>query len=157
MEETPQAVLPVETSIPEKKNRGFFKPGNKFGNGRPPNNRAQIVAIRSRILRVVKRRIMHEKDLDTVSTGELLKFLASIMPKDQNLSPATQINYISNVPREGEAAPEAAPLVAEPITGTSATNSNLNITGEAKPDTLTPSIQEKKDEPGTASAASPIV
>ena len=46
---------------------------------------------------------MHETDLNTVSTTDLLKFLASIMPKDFGLAiQAPQITYISNVPRETE-------------------------------------------------------
>jgi len=80
---------------------GFFKPGNKYSQGRPPKNKCQIERIRSRILRVVRRRVMHEKDLESVTTTELLKFLAAIMPKDVGISvQAPQINYISNIPRE---------------------------------------------------------
>ena len=80
----------------------FFKPGNKFGThgGRPPKAKSQIERIRNRILRVVKRRIMHETDLNTVSTTDLLKFMAAIMPRDWIQMNAPQINYISNVPRE---------------------------------------------------------
>lgn len=80
---------------------GFFKPGNKYSKGRPPKSRSQLGFIRDRILRVVRRRLMREKDLDTVTTTELLKFLATIMPKDVGLSlQVPQVNYISNVPRQ---------------------------------------------------------
>jgi hypothetical protein len=83
-------------------NSGHFRPGNKAakGAGRPAGSKNQIEPIRRRILRIVKRRVMKEKDLESVSTGELLKFLASIMPKDAMSIQAPQINYISNVPRE---------------------------------------------------------
>lgn len=46
---------------------------------------------------------MHEKDLETVSTTDLLKFLAQIMPKDLTLSATSSegpMQYISNVPRD---------------------------------------------------------
>lgn len=78
-----------------------FEKGNKYGKGRPAKSKNQIEQIRSRILRVVKRRIFHEKDLETVSTPELLKFLASVMPKDLGIAlRVPQINYYSSVPRE---------------------------------------------------------
>jgi hypothetical protein len=103
-----------ETSVVEvPKNKGFFKKGNTYGKGRPKNSKHQIEPIRRRILQVVQRRIFHERDLHTVSTEALLKFLASIMPKEQ-LQQATQVNYISNVPRDPD--PLAIPretLVAE--------------------------------------------
>jgi hypothetical protein len=93
-------------------NPGFFKPGNKYGKGRPPKK--QIENIRSRILRIVHRRVMHEKDLDTVTTTELLKFLAAIMPKDLGISvQAPQINYISNIPREELPPPSPEPPALE--------------------------------------------
>ena len=80
--------------------RGSFKQGNKFGKGRPPGSKNQLERIRGRILRIVKRRIFREKDLESVTTPELLKFLASIMPRDFLTVQAPQVNYISNIPRE---------------------------------------------------------
>lgn len=80
--------------------RGFFKPGNHYSKGRPPKSKNQIERIRSRILRVVKKRIYHEKELETVTTTELLKFLASIWPREGIHIQAPQLNYISNIPRE---------------------------------------------------------
>ena len=59
---------------------------------------------------VVRRRIMHEKDLHTVSTTDLIKFLATIMPKDYSLAVKPEVNYISNVPRDEEALPPPEPL-----------------------------------------------
>ena len=43
---------------------------------------------------------MHETDLKSVTTTDLLKFLASIMPRDFISLQAPQITYVSNVPRE---------------------------------------------------------
>jgi hypothetical protein len=80
---------------------GFFRTGNHYGQGRPPKSKNQIETIRRRILMVVRKRIMREKDLESVTTTDLLKFLAVIMPKDVGISvQAPQVNYISNVPRE---------------------------------------------------------
>lgn len=79
---------------------GFFKPGNKFGKGRPFKSKNQIEPIRRRILSIVRKRIMHEKELESVTTTELLKFLSSIMPKDFISVQVPQINYISTVPRD---------------------------------------------------------
>lgn len=81
------------------KPRGFQK-GNKLGAaGRPKHSKNQIEPIRRRILSVVQKRIFREKNLESVETVDLLKFLASIMPKDVH-SQSTQVTYISNVPRE---------------------------------------------------------
>ncbi len=86
----------------------FFKKGNKYSQGRPPGTKNQINIIRNRILRVVKRRVMHETDLETVSTTDLLKFLATIMPKDLSIAASSsQVQYISNIPRQE---PEPKPL-----------------------------------------------
>ena len=79
-----------------------FLPGNTAarGHGRPERSRKQLEQIRRRIYRIVKRRIYREKDLETVSTNDLLKFLASTMPKEQvGGGVAGVINYISNIPR----------------------------------------------------------
>lgn len=80
----------------------YFKKGNKLGAGRPGRSKSQIETIRRRILFVVKKRIFREKDLDTVTTSELLKFLAQIMPKEMGVLSvqAPQVTYISNIPRE---------------------------------------------------------
>lgn len=94
-----EQTVPVEVVKPKRDY--FFKKGNKFGNGRPRRSRAELEMIRQRILRVVHRRMMHEKDLDTVSMTDLLKFLATIMPKDNSLKvEVPHVNYISNVPRD---------------------------------------------------------
>lgn len=93
-----------------------FQKGNKLAIGRPGKTRNQLEPIRRRILQVVKRRIFREKNLDTVSTNDLLKFLASIMPKDYlNAQQATQINYISNVPREEEVPEVSIQPLTEPL------------------------------------------
>lgn len=81
---------------------GFFKPGNKYSQGRPPKSKNQIEGIRRRIFFIVKRRIMREKDLSTVSTTDLLKFLASVMPKEGTNLANANVTYISNIPREEE-------------------------------------------------------
>ena len=78
---------------------GFFKKGNKYGAGRPLTMKHQMEVIRRRILRIVSRRIVREKDLETVSTTDLLKFVATIMPKETTLGVAP-MKYISNIPRE---------------------------------------------------------
>lgn len=96
----------------------WFKPGNKFGQGRPRKSKSQIETIRRRILRVVHRRIFKEKDLESVSTTDLLKFLAQIMPKDFGLSVhPPQVNYISNIPREAlsHEEPQLTVQTTEPI------------------------------------------
>lgn len=87
----------------------FFKKGNKYATGKPPSSKKQMEVIRRRVLAVVKRRLFHEKDLKTVSTTDLLKFVATIMPKDYALAVKPEVNYISNVPREEDALPEPAP------------------------------------------------
>lgn len=91
----------------------FFKKGNTYGKGRPQGSAKQIETIRRRILRVVQRRIFHEKDLHTVSTTDLLKFLATIMPKDLGIKVTPpEINYISNIPRDTPTLPqEQRPLL----------------------------------------------
>ena len=96
---TPSPEAPVLTG--RNFNPGFFKPGNKYSKGRPKNSKSQIEIIRRRILMVVQRRIMHEKDLSSVSTTDLIKFLGTIMPKDLSLGfQRPQVTYISNVPRD---------------------------------------------------------
>ena len=92
----------------------FFQKGNKFGvggGGRPPASKYQIETIRRRILTIVKRRILREKDLETVSTTDLLKFMAAVMPRDWIQMNAPQITYISSIPRDAdvELAPESLP------------------------------------------------
>ena len=91
---------------------GRFKPGNKFGTGRPPKSKNQIENIRRRILFIVRKRIMKEKDLQTVSTTDLLKFMAAVMPKDWVQIHAPQVNYISSIPREEESV-EVLPIDTE--------------------------------------------
>lgn len=80
---------------------GTFQKGNQAarGFGRPSGSKDQIKKIRARILRVVKRRVLKEKDLETVSTTDLLKFLAQIMPKEMQVDTG-HVTYISNIPRE---------------------------------------------------------
>jgi hypothetical protein len=110
----PDEIDPVDQALQSvKKNRGFFQKGNKYGQGRPGKTRNQIEPIRRRILQVVRHRIFHEKDLKTVSTNDLLKFLSSIMPKDGMPTQATQINYISNVPRAEESLPAVETIAIE--------------------------------------------
>jgi hypothetical protein len=98
---------------------GFFKPGNHYSQGRPPKSKNQMERIRSRILQVVKKRIYHEKDLQSVTTTDLLKFLATIMPRDAfGIAVNPQINYISNVPRQVEQVEVTQPpLLAETTEG----------------------------------------
>jgi hypothetical protein len=103
----------------------FFKKGNKYSQGRPLGAKNILPKIRSRILRVVARRIMHEKDLESVTTTDLLKFLATIMPKDYELSlHPPQVNYISNVPRE----PERLEVTTDPLISTTTSDPLLNTT-----------------------------
>jgi len=110
--------IETQDQVLEKpKKEYFFKKGNKYGAGQPPSSKKQMEFIRRRILRVVRRRIMHEKDLATVSTTDLLKFVSTIMPKDYSLAVKPELNYISSVPRDEELpAPEqtvALPIEAE--------------------------------------------
>jgi len=79
----------------------MFKPGNKYGKGRPKGSTNRVGKIRDRIIRVLERRVMREKDLDSVPTEALLRFLSGILPKDLSLSVTKDpvINYISQVPR----------------------------------------------------------
>lgn len=92
----------------------FFKPGNKFGKGRPPGQAKVMETIRGRLLRVLKRRIFHEKDLETVKTADLLKFFVAIMPKDHTLTVRPQgLNYVSNIPRSEELAEQLPTLITE--------------------------------------------
>ena len=107
----------LETQEAPKKEY-FFKKGNKYGAGQPLSSKKQMEFIRRRILRVVRRRIMHEKDLSTVSTTDLLKFVSTIMPKDYSLAVKPELNYVSNIPREElpEAPKEALPFPIEDTT-----------------------------------------
>ncbi len=96
---------------------GFFKPGNHYSQGRPPKSKNQMERIRSRILRIVAKRVYHEKNLESVTTTDLLKFLATIMPRDAfGIAVNPQINYISNVPRQVTEA-EQPPLLVEKTEG----------------------------------------
>lgn len=79
----------------------MFKPGNKYGKGRPKSSKNNLPIIRDRLFRILLQRIVKDKDLDSVSTETLIKFAASVLPKDLSLSVLKdpQITYISNVPR----------------------------------------------------------
>jgi len=109
----------MEAPADGRKREFFFKKGNQYakGIGKPSTSKKQMEIIRRRILMVVRRRIMHEKDLSTVSTTDLLKFVATIMPKDYALAVRPEVNYISNVPREEDAlpAPEAPQMIVDTI------------------------------------------
>lgn len=125
--------IPSQPILPEK-TRGVyqFQPGNKYGQGRPRKSKAVLETIRRRVLAVVSRRIFREKDLETVSTKDLLKFVADIMPKETGIV-APQINYISNVPREDAVQPvievTQPPLIAPEST------TEERPSGEPAPDT----------------------
>ncbi len=79
----------------------MFQPGNKFGKGRPPGSKNTLWKIKDRLFRILLRRIVKDKDLDSVSTETLIKFASACLPKDFSLAVnrPPEINYISNVPR----------------------------------------------------------
>jgi hypothetical protein len=116
MDEQVQQANVVQDQILPQKTRGVyqFQPGNKFGQGRPKKAKSALENIRRRVLMVVSRRIFREKDLETVSTKDLLKFVADIMPKEGGIV-APQINYISNVPREDSVQPVIEVVQPQPI------------------------------------------
>lgn len=86
----------------------MFKPGNKYGKGRPPKSRNNLPTIRDRLFRILLKRIVKDKDLASVSTSELIRFCSAVIPKDMslNVSRDPQINYISMVPRPEFPRPE---------------------------------------------------
>lgn len=97
----PVAEVVIKGIVPPQLQRYQFQKGNKLSLGRPGKSKTELELIRRRILRVLKRRIFREKNLESVSTTELLRFFASISPKDQPGKMQAQINYISQIPRDG--------------------------------------------------------
>jgi len=139
----------------EEKREYFFKKGNKFGKGQPQSARKQMEIIRRRILMVVRRRLYHEKDLSTVSTTDLIKFLGTIMPKDYSLAVKPEVNYISNVPREE--LPDVTPTItAEALSSPDTTiiPDTSNGTSEDNEQEASPQVEDTTStEPITSTTA----
>ena len=79
----------------------MFKLGNKYGKGRPPKSRNNLSIIRDRLFRILLKRIVKDKTLESVSTSELIRFCSAVIPKDMSLSLSRDptFTYISSVPR----------------------------------------------------------
>ena len=78
----------------------MFTKGWKGGPGRPAQSKDTAKKIRNRLFRILLRRIVRDKDLDSVSTSELLRFFSSVIPRDISLTQEDKsIIYLSNVPR----------------------------------------------------------
>jgi hypothetical protein len=79
----------------------MFRKGWKGGPGRPKNSKSTLPQIRDRLFRILLRRIVRDKDLESVSTSELIRFASAVLPKDMSLSVNRDpvIQYYSNVPR----------------------------------------------------------
>jgi len=77
-----------------------FMKGNTYGRGRPKGSKNTAPVIRDRLCRILLRRIVRDKDLESVSTSELIRFLSSVLPRDVSLTREDRnIVYVSNVPR----------------------------------------------------------
>lgn len=76
-----------------------FEKGNNYGKGRPKGTKNLLPEVRQRVLQALQKRISADKALTDVSTEVLIRFLASIAPKEIGVSVTPQITYISNTPR----------------------------------------------------------
>ena len=67
--------------------------------GRPAGYRKQLEKIRGRILRILNRRILKDKNLESVSTADLIKFAERLLPKNYNVGVAPLLPYASPIDR----------------------------------------------------------